>query len=287
MNNTSIQTQHSGFKKFTCFLFAMTVASFINVGRACDPAETVTCNGLSYAWPKRLQHSLVNSSATVSQWEGASRSEYGDTSRRPAQRRHPMSLCMSLMWHDANGPKDALAYCKAAARPVLWSTWTNWSWCNWNSRDEPCLHHDQTTDIRLVQHCTIFKHQKTWLSIPNPYNVIHNLPFPKSLSLIHKTWGNPHSADHKDYQNQKHAFSCSIRTDHGDQGFQSHIRRVRTFFCKAGLFSLAQVSAGTKFRARNCSKFWYISKKGVFSVIALGSWVSCIKQSPRSNRPCR
>jgi hypothetical protein len=40
----------------------------------------------------------------------------------------------------------------------LWSTWTNWSWCNWNSRDEPCLHHDQTIDIRLVQHCTIFKH---------------------------------------------------------------------------------------------------------------------------------
>ncbi len=158
MNNTGIQTQHSGFKKFTCFLFAMTVASFINVGRACDPAETVTCNGLSYAWPKRLQHSLVNSSATVSQWEGASRSEYGDTSRRPAQRRHPMSLCMSLMWHDANGPKDALAYCNAAVRPILWSTWTNWSWCNWNSRDEPCLHHDQTIDIRLVQHCTIFKH---------------------------------------------------------------------------------------------------------------------------------
>ncbi len=112
-------TQNIDMDNLTCFLFAMTVTSFINVGRACDPADTVTCNGLSYAWPRRLQHSLVNSSATASQWEGASRSEYGDASRRPAQSRQPISLCISVMWQDANGPNDALAYCRASERPTL------------------------------------------------------------------------------------------------------------------------------------------------------------------------
>jgi hypothetical protein len=57
---TPTQTQNIDLDNLICFLFAMTVTGFINVGRACDPADTVTCNGLSYAWPRSSQHSLVN-----------------------------------------------------------------------------------------------------------------------------------------------------------------------------------------------------------------------------------
>jgi hypothetical protein len=39
---TPTQTQNIDLDNLICFLFAMTVTSFINVGRACDPADTVT-----------------------------------------------------------------------------------------------------------------------------------------------------------------------------------------------------------------------------------------------------
>ncbi len=166
---TPTQTQNIDLDNLICFLFAMTVTSFINVGRACDPADTVTCNGLSYAWPRRLQHSLVNSSATASQWEGASRSEYGDASRRPAQSRQPISLCISVMWQDANGPNDALAYCRASERPTLWSTCTNWSWCNWNLMDE---HHHKTADVRLQHPIKLFGVNMTGHSKPRNLSIL-------------------------------------------------------------------------------------------------------------------
>ena len=124
--------------QLTCFLGAITVASFSKEDNAWEPAERVICNGLSYAWPSRLQHSLVNSRATVSQWDGDKRSLYGENSRRLAHSKQAINLWMSDICSTANGLNDAFAYANASLRPRNWRTWTNCSWCNLNSREDPC-----------------------------------------------------------------------------------------------------------------------------------------------------